>query len=208
MLNLKNYFTASERRLLSIILAIAFIIILINQFGIDRLYSDNVNSDSLKTKLQKDYIIKIDIRTATVEELCQIKGIGEKTAQKIIDYRKENTFESTEDLLKVKGIGKKTLEKMKPNLVIFPVRELQTSDTLAVINASINHENKLDINHASIPDLCQIKGIGEKKAKAILDYRNQINFFTNMEQLLEIKGIGKKTLAKIKEKFFIESKKQ
>jgi len=49
---------------------------------------------------------KININTASLKELITIKGIGNKTAQKIINYRKENKFKSIEDIMKVKGIGK------------------------------------------------------------------------------------------------------
>jgi len=53
---------------------------------------------------------KIDINTATPEQLDEIIEIGPKTAQKIIDAR---PFSSLDDLLKVSGIGEKTLAKIK-----------------------------------------------------------------------------------------------
>lgn len=61
----------------------------------------------------------ININTATVELLCQIKGIGEVRAESIIEYRESNgPFTCVEDLLKVKGIGEGTLEKMKPYITV------------------------------------------------------------------------------------------
>ncbi|MCE3243311.1 MAG: competence protein ComEA helix-hairpin-helix repeat protein [Deltaproteobacteria bacterium] len=48
----------------------------------------------------------VNINTATKEELTSIKGIGEKRAQDIIDYRTKNgNFKSVDDLEKVPGIG-------------------------------------------------------------------------------------------------------
>jgi competence protein ComEA len=54
---------------------------------------------------------KIDINTASADELLQLKGIGEKKAAMIIEFReKQGPFESPEDLMKVPGIGMKTFE--------------------------------------------------------------------------------------------------
>ncbi len=58
-------------------------------------------------------LAEVDVNTATASELTAIKGIGPKTAQKIIDYRNENgPFSSVNDVTRVKGIGMKTLQKM------------------------------------------------------------------------------------------------
>lgn len=57
---------------------------------------------------------KIDINNATKAELSQLVGIGEKYAERIIEYRKKNgNFKKVEDLLNVKGIGQKTLLKTR-----------------------------------------------------------------------------------------------
>lgn len=56
----------------------------------------------------------VNINTATLEELQTIKGIGQKKAEAILQYRKEHgAFRTKEDLLQVKGIGKKALEAIE-----------------------------------------------------------------------------------------------
>ena len=53
---------------------------------------------------------RININTATVEQLMDLKGVGEKLAQRIVDYRTQNgPFSKVDDLNNVKGIGPKIL---------------------------------------------------------------------------------------------------
>ena len=62
---------------------------------------------------------KVDINTAEMEELKSLPGIGEKTAEKIINKRNElGAFNVLEDLLLVPGIGQKTFEKLLPYIQI------------------------------------------------------------------------------------------
>lgn len=61
---------------------------------------------------------KVNINTATVEELKTLKGVGEKKAEAIIEYRKKNgSFQTKEDLMKVRGIGKKLFESFQERVV-------------------------------------------------------------------------------------------
>jgi competence protein ComEA len=62
---------------------------------------------------------KININTASADELLQLKGIGEKKAASIIEFReKQGPFKSPEDLLKVPGIGMKTFEANKARIEV------------------------------------------------------------------------------------------
>ena len=62
---------------------------------------------------------RININSATSEELQQINGIGPATARKIIDYRNANgAFKNTEELKNVNGIGDKTFEKMREMVTV------------------------------------------------------------------------------------------
>lgn len=62
---------------------------------------------------------KININTASAEELQQLEGIGKTRANAIIAYRKENGgFSSVNELLNVKGIGEKTFEKIRGEITV------------------------------------------------------------------------------------------
>lgn len=61
----------------------------------------------------------INLNNAGIDELCTLPGIGESTAQKIIEYRnKKGKFKKISDIMNVKGIGDKKFEKIKEYLVI------------------------------------------------------------------------------------------
>lgn len=61
----------------------------------------------------------ININTATAAELTQLKGIGTKYAERIVQYREEHgPFTSAEDMMKVPGIGPRTCEVNKDRIVV------------------------------------------------------------------------------------------
>ena len=64
-------------------------------------------------------------------------------------------------------------------------------------------EGQIDINTASAEQLTGLKGIGAKKAEAIVHYREENGAFTSPEGLLEVKGIGAATLEKNKAIIFV-----
>jgi competence protein ComEA len=61
---------------------------------------------------------KININTASKKELITLEGVGEKAADRIIEYRKDKPFEKIEDLMNVKGIGKKKYDKNKDLITV------------------------------------------------------------------------------------------
>lgn len=84
--------------------------------------SANSNKDYAANSENKDFANNalnkktcININTAGIEELQEIKGVGPKMAQRILDMRKKvRVFKRVEDLLQVNGIGPKTFAKIKP----------------------------------------------------------------------------------------------
>ncbi len=60
----------------------------------------------------------VNINTASAAELEELKGIGEKTAAAIIEYRQAAPFEKIEDIKNVKGIGEKKFEDIKDMICV------------------------------------------------------------------------------------------
>ena len=73
------------------------------------------------------------------------------------------------------------------------------TSTTETENTNSNTSTKVSINKATLEELMTLTGIGETKAKAIIEYREKNNGFTSVEDLLNVSGIGESTFAKIKE---------
>ena len=81
-------------------------------------YITEENGEGIVEKTDKSFG-KININTADVGKLCELPGVGESLASRIIQYREENgKFKSIDDLKNVSGIGEKKFESLKEYIVI------------------------------------------------------------------------------------------
>ena len=115
---------------------------------------------------------------------------------------------SLRELAGVKPADKSTEQdgpkRDRPRLVFQPIHAVmeqngQNKQTSESTEPSDPADDLLNINIAESDELQTLKGVGPVTAQRIIDYRNQIGRFDNVDQLLEVKGIGEKTLAKFRD---------
>jgi len=107
----------------------------------------------------------------------------------IIIYSKDevNEFKKTKEI--EKQVEDKCIKKDEDSL-----------ENNACINSTINNSsNKISINTASVDELKNLTGIGEKKAKDIVNYREKNGPFKAIEDIMKVNGIGENNFAQIKE---------
>ena len=106
----------------------------------------------------------------------------------IIIYTKEEVNNYKEKMISSQEVVKEIEQK-----IICP-----DSDNEACITSNTsNKSSKININTASVSELSTLSGIGESKAKKIIEYREQ-NKFNSIEDILNVSGIGKSLYEKIK----------
>ena len=195
MKKLNNLLTSNEQKLLLFIVFFAFTGLVMKYTGL--IAEEGVNSaDSLD--FQEDYQLQYDLQNITKEELITIPGIGEKKAEDILRYKEENGFHTKTELMNIKGIGQKTYEKIEKYFIDLAFEDSTT--TVIPVRKAINSiPNIININTAGKNELTKITGIGPSKAEKIIAFRKKIGRFEKKEDLLQIKGIGEKTLEKMKD---------
>ena len=96
----------------------ALLVILLLNFGSAALGAKAPGTAPLESKTTPA-ISKININSADAQVLSTLKGVGPKTAGLIVDYRREaGEFKTIEEIMNIKGIGEKTFESIKPFITV------------------------------------------------------------------------------------------
>ena len=75
------------------------------------------------SKAVKAAAVVVNLNSATLSQIATLPGVGEKAAQRIIEYREKNGgFKKIEELMNVKGIGEKSFLKLKPLVTVGDAR--------------------------------------------------------------------------------------
>ena len=142
--------------------------------------------------IASSYAEPVNINAATADEIAaSLNGVGSKQAAAIVEYRETNgPFQSLDDITNVKGVGVKTVAKNQDSILFDGTATAAESKPAAPSVQTVN------VNLASAQELVVLKGIGPAKAAAIVAYREAHGTFQAIDDLIKVKGIGEKTLAK------------
>ena len=155
----------------------------------------------IKGEIASPGIYKVNSDLRVMDVIMKAGGLTEQADTSVINLSKKVQDEmviiiySRDEVSRFREI--KEIEKQVNDKCNKP-----TDDSLvnnACIEESTNTPSKVSINNASLEELMNLPGIGESKAKDIINYRETNGPFTSIEDLLKIKGIGESILAKIKE---------
>ncbi len=154
----------------------------------------------------------IDLNDADVVDLRMLPGVGEKMAQRIIQHRQTNgPFRSVDELRRISGIGPAVLERIRPYLRVDSYTEAPGPPPRVVRGAAPERPRvqpasgkkkpppaaQIDINRATPEQLKTLPGIGPTLASRIVEAR-RVRPFRSVEDLRKVKGIGAKTLARLR----------
>ena len=126
-------------------------------------------------------ISKIDLNRAVLTEIMALYAMEEELALEIYEHIKENIITDSSDLLDIESIDEQMIKTW--------------SDSLT--------DMRFDINSADMNSLKSIKGIDKKLATVILNRKDEVGSFKSLEELKDIKGIGKRKFSEIKARFEI-----
>jgi DNA uptake protein ComE-like DNA-binding protein len=135
-------------------------------------YNKNVSYEQ-KAFVQKGKIVLTDINKATQEDLIKIYGIGEIISLRILNLKESlGEFVSMEQMKDVWGLSPEVIGSLNTHFKIF----------------SFPNIKKIDINNASVKEIAQFPYFRYALAKEIVTYRSMNGDFSNIEDLIKIKG--------------------
>ncbi|XP_048057832.1 endonuclease/exonuclease/phosphatase family domain-containing protein 1 isoform X2 [Megalobrama amblycephala] len=149
---------------------------------------------------------RLNINTATEEELMTLPGVNRGVAQNIVEYREcIGGFKKVEDLALVSGVGATKLEAIKLEIC---VSSKNSSSNHSPSSLRKEHEHLpctgVNINTATPPQLMSVRGITEKIAKNIVEFRSVHGPFKNIEDLVKVANINSSLLDRIRFQVFVE----
>ncbi|MDR1553165.1 MAG: helix-hairpin-helix domain-containing protein [Prevotellaceae bacterium] len=152
------------------------------------------NKNTQQKQEKKTETFEFDPNTADEDTFVRL-GFSPKQAAAIINYRSKGAkFKTSEDFKKVYVVSDDDFKRLAPYIKIKPTVNQQSE---AIEKQNYTNENSakmrvnisVEINSADTAELKKLRGIGSYYARLIVDYRNKLGGFTDINQLKEIRGI-------------------
>lgn len=141
-----------------------------------------------ETQETETEVVSIEINSATLEQLSELKNIGDYYAGKIVKFRDLlGGFYDKTQILEIYGFKQEIYDKIKDNIYV---------DETSV--------QKIRLNFAEFDEINAHPCIDYETTKAIVTYRSKNGSFTKIEQLLKIEGITEEIYNKIKNYLTVE----
>ena len=137
---------------------------------------------------------KADMKNAANDKLKSMTDSASSTKSTALDKVKEAKEKATsaKDAMKDKSTSAKDAVKEKASAL-----KEKAASTKDAAKEKVASSAKVNINKADAETLQKLSGIGEKKAQAIIDYRNKVGKIKSAAELSNIDGIGEATIEKI-----------
>lgn len=144
----------------------------------------------------------VNINTASLEELQKLPGIGSAKAAAIVQYRSVfGEFTNINEIKNVSGIGESIFEGIRDYITVGNVSTPVENTSQPPEYSEIVYIN---LNTATLGELCKLPGIGTVKAQAIIEYREANGNFYSIEEIKNVNGIGDKIFENIREYIYVD----
>ena len=154
--------------------------------------SNETNNKDEKAEDKHDEKIFVDVKGAV-----KYPGVFETTK----DKRVKDLIEEAGGLLEDADTSTLNLsQKVKDQMVIYVLKHGEKPKQISDGGISSSSGDVININTANLEQLMKSSGVGKTKAEAIISYREKNGDFKKKEDITKVKGIGKATFEKIKDK--------
>ena len=154
--------------------------------------SNETNNKDEKAENRHDEKIFVDVKGAVKHP-----GVFETTK----DKRVKDLIEEAGGLLEDADTSTLNLsQKVKDQMVIYVLKHGEKPKQISDGGTSSSSGDMININTANLEQLMKISGVGKTKAEAIISYREKNGDFKKKEDITKVRGIGKATFEKIKDK--------
>lgn len=158
----------------------------------------------IKGAVKKPGVYELDVGSRVSDLIKLAGGLKSNASTKYLNLSKK-----IEDEMVIKIYTDTQIKNMKITYNVVEECKCPTEDISSCAGASIidkgdnsnsnNVSDKVSLNNASKEELMTLSGIGESKADAIIEYRNENNGFKTIEEIMNVSGIGESAYNKIKD---------